>query len=228
MTVPALTQPTANTSVVLLTERSTEDLTQAILLPGDEPYVLERARVCLKAFYDPGMDDRDRAALLDEFARALRNVPRWAVAKGFDAWMRTRTRRPSPAEINIEAQAAIRELTDELAHRKRMAEPEAPPPPRVDAETAARTLQQHGFTPKRMEAIRKAPMASTFAEALARSEEPPRPHWTETADPDGPAMRALRAARDTNPIVQEARAQQRRALSGSTWGDEDSDDGCAA
>ena len=228
MTAPALTQPTANTSVVSLRARSSADLIQAIHSPGDEAYVLERARVCLKAFFEPGMDDQDRAALLDEFARALRNVPRWAVARGFDTWMRTRTRRPSPAEINIEAQAAIRELTDELAHRKRMAAPGEPQAPRVDAETAERTLQRYGFTPKRMEAVRKAPMARTMDEALSRAEAPPRPHWTETADPDGPEMRALRAARDANPIVREARAQQRKSLRGSSWGDESSDDGTAA
>ncbi len=181
--------------------------------------MLERARVCLKAFFDPGMDDRDRAALLDEFARALRNVPRWAVARGFDTWMRCRTRRPAPAEINIEAQKAIRELTDELAYRKRMEPPEEPQRATVDQEEAERILMRSGYTPKKLDAVRKAPMARTMDEALSRADAPPRPHWTETADPDGPQMRALRAARDANPIVQEARAQQRVAAKSAKGGE---------
>lgn len=228
MTAHALTSPTANSSAASLRARSSEDLIQAIHSPGDELYVLERARVCLKAFFEPGMSDQDRAALLEEFARALRDVPRWAVAKGFDAWMRTRTRRPSPAEINIEAQKAIREFTDELAHRRRMEAPDEPPRQPVDQESAERIMMQAGFTQKRLEAIRRAPMATTFAEALDQSETPPRPHWTETADPDGPQMKALRAIRDANPIVQDARAQQRKSLRGSPRGDEASGDGYAA
>ena len=218
----------AKTKYNLPAQQPTDKLKAAISAPGDESYVLERTRVCLKAFFDPGMSDQDRASLLDEFARALRNVPRWAVARGFDAWMRTRTRRPSPAEINIEAQKAIREFTDELAHRRRMEAPDEPPRQRADQEAAERIMMQAGFTPKRLDAVRQAPMARTMDEAVARSEAPPRLHWSETADPDGPEMRALRRARDENRIVQEARAQQRIARSGSSWGDEASDDGYAA
>jgi len=55
-------------------------------------------------------------------------------------------------------------------------------------------------------------MARTMDEAFARSEAPQLHHWSETADPDGPEMRALRDARDANPIVQEARRHQSQAL----------------
>lgn len=218
MTLPISISPTENTSVASLRERLTADLIQAIHSKGDEAYVLDRTRICLKAFYEPGMLDQDRAALLDEFARALRNVPRWAVAKGFDVWMRSRSRRPSPGEIYTEAMKAIRELTDELDYRKRMQAPDETPTPRVDAETAARILEQAGFTPKRMETVRKAPMARTMDEAVARVETPRPPHWSETADPDGPEMRALRAARDANPIIQEARQHQSAATKGARAG----------
>lgn len=210
MTVRALTSPTANTPVASLRERSSADLIQAIHSPGDEAYVLDRARICLKAFYDPEMSDIDRAELLEEFGRALRALPRWAVSRAFDNWMRCRTRRPSPADINIEAKLAIKDLTDELDRRKRISEPPEPQAPRVDGAAATEIMARAGFTPQRIEAIRRAPMASTFSEAIARTDAQPAPHWSETADPDGPEIRALRRAREGNKLVQEARADQRR------------------
>ena len=197
------TQRTANMPAVSAQARS-ESLMQAIRSPNDAGYTVDRARVCLKLYYDPDMDQSDRAAMLDRYAQALSAYPKWAVARGFDDWEKSGVRRPSPAEIGILASRAMKELTDELAKRKSIAAPAAPERKPVDAAEAERIMQQAGFTVKRMDALRKSPMAVTFAEADAKANAPRKPHWTETADPDGPAMAQLRAARAANKIIQQS------------------------
>lgn len=198
--------PTANTPAVSVREKSTADLTQAIHSPGDEAYVLDRTRICLKAFYEPDMSHEDRAAVMDEFARALRGYPRWAVSRGFDGWMKAGTRRPSPGDIVILAGRAIQEITDELKRRDRIAEQQAEDdaPPRCSADMSARLMAQAGFTPKRLDAVRRAPMALTFSEADAIADTPSKPHWTETVAKDSPDMERLRKARAENPMIRAA------------------------
>ncbi len=206
----ALTKPTANSPAVSVRERSTADLTQAIHSPGDEAYVLNRTRVVLSAFFQADMDHQQRADLIDEFGRALRELPRWAVVRGFDAWMRTGTHRPTPANIVILAQRELEVLTDEVARRARL-EKDAEEAQawnrlqRCSAESAERALQAAGFTPRRIDALEAHPMASTFAEAEALLNKPAEPHWTERAPADSPALAQLRASRDANRLVQDAR-----------------------
>jgi hypothetical protein len=112
------------------------------------------------------------------------------------------TRRPSPGEIVTLIGREMEPITRELESRRRMAESEfsqyREPP---DPEAAKRILEQAGFTPQRMEAMKRAPMAMTFADAEGIASAPRRPHWTETADPDGPEMQALRAIRAKNTLM---------------------------
>ncbi|MES2781732.1 MAG: hypothetical protein V4657_02955, partial [Pseudomonadota bacterium] len=163
-------------------------------------FTANRARLCLKLFFDPDMDNSDRAEMLDNFAKALSGYPRWAVSRGFDDWERTMQRRPSPAEIGILAGRAIRPITDEISRRKAEAEPvETEAPPCVTAEAAAEIMARAGFTPQRIAAVKSAPMALTFAEAETKAATPPRPHWSQTAAPDDPAWEQLRRSRAANP-----------------------------
>lgn len=203
------TSRTVSIAAGSLREKSTEALIQAIRLPNDEGFTADRARKCLKLYFDPDMDNEDRAEMLDAFARALRPYPKWVVAKGFDDWDRTpgQRRRPSPGEIVYLASLVVKEITDELARRKREQAP-APEaaPPRVEGGAAERIMAQAGFTPKRIEAVRAAPMANSFVEAEARAAEPPVRHWTESATPAQLAQ--LQAARDANPLIIEARRSQ--------------------
>lgn len=220
------TPPTVSTPAVSLRERSTVDLTRAIRLPADEEYVLNRTRATLKLFYDPGMDNVDRAAMLDEFRRALASFPRWAVAKGFDEWARTMSRRPSPAEIAILASRAIKNITDELTHRAKSTAPPPPPEPEPDrkpatADRTAQILAEAGFTPRRFEQTRFHRMAGSQAELDRDLTAPPRPHWTEGRTPDDPEMIALRAARDSNPLIRESREAQAKAEHFAKSRDED-------
>lgn len=189
-----LTLHTGSSHAVSLRARSDADLTQAIHSPGDEAFILDRARVCLKLFYDPEMDMQDRAEMLDSYARALRAWPRWAVAKAFDEWERTRNRRPSPGDLGILAANAVKELTDELA-RRHPKQPEAPPVERVSPEAAAAILAAAGFTPRRMEAVRQSPMALSLETAHQRAEVT-RKHWSDDAAPDDPMWRELLKARE--------------------------------
>ena len=197
MTEHSLTAPTANTPVASLRARSTEALTQAIHLAGDEAYVLERTRICLSCFYEPDMAPEDRAAMMDEFGRALRAFPRWAVSKAYDAWMRTAHRRPSPGEIAILAGRELKAVTDEIALRKKLAVAPDPIREKPDANAAAEILARAGWTPQRMDAIRKAhPLVGSMNEAETAQATARVPHWSETASPDDPRFAALRKARE--------------------------------
>ena len=197
MTERNLPSRTANTPAVSLRERSTEALTQATRLPGDEAYVLERTRVCLSCFYEPDMLPEDRAAMMDEFGRALRTFPRWSVSKAFDAWMRTAQRRPSPGEIAILAGRELKAVTDEIALRRKLEVKPEPPRAKPDAAAAAEILNRAGWTPNRMAAIRNAhPLVGSMNEAETARATARVPHWSETAAPDDPRFTALRKARE--------------------------------
>lgn len=166
--------------------------------------ILKMANVCLAQFYDPDLDAETKLGVRASFVRALCDKPVWAVAKAFDAWSKTMPRRPSPAEIVMLTDRELKPLADELAWRDRMKrEQDEAARQRIacSAEAAARIMQEAGFTPKRMDDLAKAPMASTFAEAEQVRATPPDPHWSETAAPDSAAWETLRAARAANPLI---------------------------
>lgn len=202
-----LTTTIANTSGLSVRAKSTEALTQAIHLAGDEAYVLHRTRICLKLYYDPQMNDADRAEMIDSYGKALKSYPKWAVAQAFDEWERTGTRRPSPADLRILAGRSVSALSDEVKRREREAAQAAEVEHvRTDDERAAamRDLNRAGFTPKRMDAVRRKRMASSVAELYAADNTAQPPHWTETVAPDSAEMAALRKARAANQLVQQA------------------------
>lgn len=90
---------------------------------------MDRARRCLKLYFEPDMTAEDRVAILEAFARALRDFPRWAVSRAFDGWEREQRRRPSPGDIVALTRAALQPVRDELAERQKALQP--PEPPRV-------------------------------------------------------------------------------------------------
>lgn len=98
------------------------------------------------------MSAQDKAEMIDLFGRALSRFPKWAVARGFDAWERTATRRPSPGDIAKHAQEAMRDIGEELAKRERQEAEriEAQRGPRIDPETAQKILAEVGFRPKKI------------------------------------------------------------------------------
>jgi len=195
------TSPTANTPAVSVQAKSKEALTQAIHSPADSGFTVDRARRCLKLYYEPDMSAEDRADMLDLYEKALSAYPKWAVSKGFDQWEKTGTRRPSPGEIGILAGRAMKEITDELARRAKIEtppEPERAPPSQEEAE---RIMQRAGFTPKRIADIRAAPMAITFADAEAKAGAPWVAHWSEGCAADDYRMIALKKARAANALM---------------------------
>lgn len=50
--------------------------------------------------------------------RALADYPDWAVQRGFDAWVKTGTRRPTPGEILILVAREVKPITDEIRRRE--------------------------------------------------------------------------------------------------------------
>lgn len=212
-----LTQQSTSLPMASLREQSTSTLQAAIR--GNthdataEAEIMRMANVCLAQFYDPDLDAETKLGVRASFVRALSDKPIWAVSRAFDAWAKTMTRRPSPAEIVMLADRELKPLADELAWRDKAQRERAEASRKaqiVSAEAAARIMQEHGFTPKRMQDIAKAPMASTFAEAESIAEAPPPAHWSDTAAEDSAEMAALKAAREANPIIREAREQAAR------------------
>ena len=195
-------------------EKSTEDLIQAIHLPGNDGFTMDRARTCLRLFRAFDMDPGDvQAKTLEGYVKALRTLPQWAVAQGFDAFERDGDGMPTPPKIVRLARQAVDRLRQEVQHRqqeaRRQIEASRPHLPERSVDEKARAehlLRDAGFTPKRLEQVRANRLAST-QEDLEREPEKPL-HWTETADPDGPEMQELRAARAENSLIQ--MGQQKR------------------
>lgn len=189
-------------------------------MPHDPGETLKRVNSVLALFFVPDEDMETKAGVREEFVRALQAYPDWAVQRAFDSWCRTRVRRPTPGEIVILASNEVKPLADEMARRKRAfeaaeAERAKATADRCPGDVSARIMAEAGFTPKRMEALRKAPMAGSLAEADAVITRPAAPHWTESAS--DAALDQLRAARDANPIIAEVRlaeARARKALDG--------------
>lgn len=158
----------------------------------------------LALYFENAEEAKKRAQVREEFVRALAEFPNWAVQRAFDSWVRTRTRRPSPAEIAILAHQEIEPYCEELARRDRikaLEAEEARSAQRVSAEAAARIMAASGFTEERTVVVNRAREARTLEQAEEMAARPPKPHWTETADPNGPEMAALRAARANNERI---------------------------
>ena len=126
--MPTTTQPSERRSAVSVRARSTSDLTTAIRSPDDkreiDAMILERADTALKLGYVPDWTPEERARVLDEFRKALRDLPMWAVKRAFSEWNRTMARKPSPAEIAILAKREMKPIFDEIADRRKAEERE--------------------------------------------------------------------------------------------------------
>jgi hypothetical protein len=183
--------------------------------PHDAGETLVRINQVLATFFDPNLnDDRTRAGVREEFVRALTGKPQWAVHRAFDDWVRTRTRRPSPAEIVILVNQHLEPISRELANRRKALElqqedEQARRERRCTKEQAAALMEAAGFTPRRMAAVSSSPMAVSFAEAEEVVEEREEaPHWTETVEADDERLKQLAESRSNNPLVKEARAYE--------------------
>lgn len=132
-----------------LRDVSQSALTTAIHSPHDHGATLKRVNAVLALYFVPDEDFETKAAVREEFLRALASYPNWAVQQAFDAWTRNRVRRPSPGEIVVEVGNAMRPVTDEIARRKKMVPPE-PVVDRVSKEAAQAIMERAGFAPKPM------------------------------------------------------------------------------
>ncbi len=164
--------------------------------PGCLASVLKRTGNVIGLYYEPERDAQEKADAIDEFGKVLKDYPKWAVSAAFDNWTRTRTRRPSPAEIAILAEDALKPFYAEI---KRRNPEEEPTNPVVSQDAAERICQQAGFTPKRLASLNRNPMATTFEEA--ETARPKNEHWSKTATPDDPRWKILQESRAKNPLM---------------------------
>lgn len=118
MTGNDLTRRSQPSLLVSVREQSDSDLRIAIRSPNDPGKTLKRANTVLGLYYDPDNDPATRAAVRQEFVIALADYPDWAVQRGFDAWVKTQQRRPTPGEILILVAREVKPFTDEIKRRE--------------------------------------------------------------------------------------------------------------
>lgn len=190
--------------------RSTEDLIQAIHGHKDEGFIIERTRICLRLYFDPAMPADERAKMIDLYARALRDLPKWAVSQAFDDWERTESKKPTPADIRHRAEARMKPVLEELEYRRkeersRKESMQGGYRPPVDPEKAQKILDDVGLTMKRLNLMRRFPMANSFEEAEALDTPDPESrqgkHWSDGLPPDDPQWEALRKARAASYLI---------------------------
>ena len=201
----ALTTQSTDLQTVSLRELPRSTILDAIRLraPTDEAEILRRANVCLANYYDPDLDPETKAGVRESFVRALAAFPLWAVLRAFDTWERQHKRRPSPAEVVMLAEREIEPMTSEIKRRDDLERQKAEylieqQRARPSKEAAQEIMARAGFTPQRMQAVRAAPMANSFDEAVT----------IQTSGALGPLSASIRAALDADPAVQRARAAE--------------------
>lgn len=172
----------------------------AIRSPASDAETLTRINAVLALYFEAETEAKARAAIREEYVRALTGVPAWAMHRACDAWVKSGSRRPTPGELVVLAQREIQPYTDELAKRQRI-EDEARAAEdernrnRVTPEAAARIMAEKGFTQERLDAVMRRPMARTMEEAEAPTAE--RPHPAEMSEEHRAALARSRAA---NPL----------------------------
>lgn len=116
---------------------------------------------------------------------------------------------PSWAELADTCDSMAMERQHMLSAAYRLTKPARPPEPEqvnniVKRETATEIMESVGFTVRRMEAVKAAPMARTMDEAEHRATSARVPHWSETATPDDPRWEILRKSRIASGMIQDA------------------------
>ncbi len=121
-------------------------------------------------YYDPDLDPETRAAIREEFVRALASFPVWAVHKAFDAWTKSSTRRPTPGEIVILVNREMKPMVDELAARTR--------------DEIARKEYREALTPAEIEKRRIFAQGVMRRMGYAKDEAPKGPRRETVTDED--------------------------------------------
>jgi hypothetical protein len=162
----------------------------------------------------PEMSDKDKAKLYDEYRRALRGFPRWAVAAAYDEWVKTGSNRPSPNNIVVLARKALKPLTDEIARREKIEaemaeyrERQQRPKSVTDCAKIEEITQRAGYTAKRAMAVKARPMARNEVELYATADPDGTTHWTQKVSSQSPEMKQLRAARMNNPLMRQGMSE---------------------
>ena len=144
--------------------------------------MLKRTNAVLALYYDPDLEPETKAAIREEFVRALSSYPIWAVHKAFDSWARSGTRRPTPGEIVILVAREMQPLTDELARRAKQEAEQRDYKPEPTAEEMARRREFAQATLERL--------------GYAKAAKPKGPVRETVTDEDIAEMKALLEAKN--------------------------------
>lgn len=89
-----------------------------------------------------GQSEQTDAAIREEFVRALKGIPQWAVHQAFDKWVRSEKRRPCPAEIVELSQDAMEPILRNIWDAKSQLAIEAPRRDLPDMAARARLVDE--------------------------------------------------------------------------------------
>lgn len=181
-------------------------------MPPPEPgWLAARVMALLAHYYQPEQSEAMSALVAGDWIDALEHFPQDGIEHACKSYLQSQpSRRPTIADIRnrVVAYMDVRAKPIPRPEPKRLAAPERKP---VDAEQAQRILHQNGYTEAKFDLVKRFPSAPSMQAIEEVADKQQKPHWAETADPDGPEMRALRAARDANPLIQAARAAQKES-----------------
>lgn len=172
--------------------------------PSSPEWIAGRIGTLLDHYFQPNDPSQVTKAQMMDWIKVLRGLPQQAISASCDGYLRDQPRRrPTPGEIYNRANSWL--YATGKVQRPRIGaalpKPERAPP---DKQRAAEILERAGFTPDHFRAVQKSPMARDRSELT--DEGPKRtPHWTETAAPDDPRLKALAEARAQNKLMTQAR-----------------------
>jgi len=110
-------QSTEKSQIVLLAGKSNTTLINNIRITSDDEqadvdaFLTRRCDVLMNIGYQPDWTPQERAALVNEYRRALRHLPKWVLAKAIDRSVGTCANRPTPGNIASAANSITKDIT---------------------------------------------------------------------------------------------------------------------
>jgi hypothetical protein len=98
----------------------------AYLAPAEGVALTSRITVLLSHFYVASMPEAAWSMLIDDWRKALADLPMWAINAGCERWFGTEERKPTPASIRRLAKEAVADADEERQKLRRII---ALPPP---------------------------------------------------------------------------------------------------
>lgn len=210
---PIQIRPSPKRDKVSLTAASSASL-EAILRPEPvaaaiEGYILDRLDGVLAIGFQATRTVNEKLAERQEFLGVLTCMPLWSIAEAFDSWAAYSRIRATPADILARAEESIRPITKALEERRKAKADASIGQNRALAKEAIDIMVFFGFSRKGIAATQVSPKEPISLVELDDSANTPLEHWTKSQVSDTQSIGILQQSRDSNSLVQQARADQK-------------------